>query len=315
MSAPIRGLHHVTATVDDAQRDLDFAVGALGQRLVKRTVNFDNPGVYHFYYGDEVGHPGTIWTTFPYRGMGVSPGAHGAGQVTVTSFSVPSGSSAAWKTRLTALGIDARETAAPFGAPAIIVTDPSGLILELTEDARDQRGPWTATVDAATAIRGLHRVTLSVADPAPTVAFMHEFLGFALVNEAEGVHRLGIEGDAPGRIVDVVPSSEPRGRNGLGTVHHVAFAIDDADDQLRLRAELLKRGVQVTPVMDRNYFRSIYFREPGGVLFEVATTSPGFTVDEPVTALGRGLKLPPSEEPRRDTIAAGLPAVIVPGAT
>src|SRR5436190_1015836 len=215
----ILGLHHVTATVDEAQPDLDFCLDALGLRLVKKTVNFDNHHVYHFYYGDERGTPGTIWTTFPYKGRGVPIGRKGAGQITVTSFSVPSSSLDFWKARL--------------------------------------RG------------RGL-----------------------TVVDEAEGRTRVAVNGDAPGKTIDVVhaPDADPA-MNGLGTVHHVAMAIADGDQQLRMREELERYGCRVTEVRDRCYFTSIYFREPGGVLFEVATVPPGFTIDEDVASLGRTLRL------------------------
>lgn len=313
MDFPILGLHHVTATVDDAQADLDFGIDALGLRLVKKTVNFDNHGVFHFYYGDERGRPGTIWTTFPYRGRGVRPGVKGAGQITVTSFSVPAGTLDFWKKRLRAHGLDVKDAPPRFGEESILVTDPSGLDIELMANARDTRAPWTGpSVDVApdAAVRGLHSVTLLVRDVAPTVALMRDLLGFEVVNEMEGRVRVAVNGDAPGKTIDVVHDADAVGaRNGLGTVHHVAMAITDADEQLRLRAEIERRGIGVTPVMDRQYFRSIYFREPGGVLFEVATMQPGFAIDEPVSDLGRGLKLPPWEEPNRTEIEAALPVV------
>lgn len=310
MAYPILGLHHVTATVDDAQADLDLYIRALGLRLVKKTVNFDNHGVYHFYYGDEVGTPGTIWTTFPYKGRNVRVGTRGAGQIAITSFSVPSASLDDWKRRVEEHGFRVSEAPARFDQNSILVNDPSGLQTELVGDDRDARTPWTgADVNEDMAIRGLHSVTMYVHDPAPTIAFMHDTLGFEVSREEGACHRLTVNGNLPGRTIDVVESSGPAGVNGLGTVHHVAMAIDDPDEPVRLRDELLARGVHVTPLMDRQYFRSIYFREPGGVLFEVATTAPGFAVDEPVANLGRALKLPPWEEPNRAAIEAVLPAV------
>ena len=311
MSFPILGLHHVTATVDDAQADLDFSAGALGLRLVKKTVNFDNHGVYHFYYGDEAGKPGTIWTTFPYRGRGVIVGTKGAGQITVTSFSVPEGSLDFWKKHLRERGFTVSDAPPRFGEESIVVTDPSGLAIELVANARDTRTPWRSTgVDARAAVRGLHSVSLLVRDPAPTIALLRELLGFDVVNEMEGRSRVAVNGDAPGKTFDIVAAPDaPAAKNGLGTVHHVAMAIGSADEQLRLREELVRRGVQVTQVMDRQYFQSIYFREPGGVLLEVATTRPGFAIDEPLEELGRGLKLPPWEEPNRAEIEAALPSI------
>lgn len=314
MAHPILGLHHVTATVDRAQDDLDFCVGALGLRLVKKTVNFDNRHVYHFYYGDERGTPGTIWTTFPYHGRNVRTGVKGAGQVTATSFSVPAPSLQYWASRLEDRGLRVRDGRTPFGEDAIEVVDPSGLAIELRGTRQDTREPWTAGVPADAAVRGVHSVTLTVQEPAGTVAFMTEVLGFRTVNEAEGRIRLGLAGAEPGKIVDIAHDPNvTRGANGLGTVHHVAFAIGTAEEQLRVRDDLIARGVNVTDVMDRQYFRSIYFREPGGVLFEVATVQPGFTFDESLPCLGQDLKLPPWEEPNRGLIEAGLAKVAVPG--
>jgi len=310
MSSPILGLHHVTATVDDAQEDLDFSVDTLGLRLVKKTVNFDNHFVYHFYYGDEVGRPGTIWTTFPYKGRGVPVGAKGAGQITVTSFSVPAGSLDTWKTRLRQRGYTVTDAQPRFGEESILVTDPSGLVIELVATDADTRTPWTtADMDARSAVRGLHSVSLEVRDPRRTVDFMCEMLGFEVVNEMEGRIRVAVNGDGPGKSMDIVHAGDAAwAKNGLGTVHHVAMAIGSDDDQLKIRDELVGRA-NVTEVRDRQYFRSIYFREPGGVLFEIATIRPGFPVDEPVPDLGRGLKLPPWEEPYRPQIEAQLPNV------
>ena len=313
MKFPIVGLHHVTATVNDAQQDIDFSVDALGLRLVKKTVNFDNHGVYHFYYGDERGTPGTIWTTFPYADRGVAVGEKGAGQVTVTSFSVPAASLDVWRKRLRERNFAVTDMPARFGEESLRVIDPSGLIMELVGTNRDVRQPWVGGGLAPNdAVRGLHSVTMSVRDPAPTIAFMNDLLGFEVVNEAEGRTRVAVNGDEPGKTIDIVhaPDLAPA-RNGLGTVHHVAMAITDGDEQLRLREEIVRRGLAVTPVMDRQYFTSIYFREPGGVLFEVATMRPGFAIDETVDALGTALKLPPAAEPNRATIEAQLPAIHV----
>jgi glyoxalase family protein len=307
---PILGLHHVTATVDDAQADLDFGIDGLGLRLVKKTVNFDNHGVYHFYYGDERGTPGTLWTTFPYKGRGVRVGVKGAGQVTMTSFSVPAGSLDEWKARLRARGFTVTDTPPRFGEESIVVSDPSGLAMELVANDRDERAPWQAGVPVDTAVRGLHSVTMTVRDPKPTVDFMADLLGFEVVNEMDGRIRVAVNGDEPGKTIDIAHSPDiTAAANGIGTVHHVAMAITDGDEQRRLRDEIVRRGLQVTPVMDRQYFTSIYFREPGGVLFEVATLKPGFAIDEPVGELGRGLKLPPDAEADRAAIEGVLPIV------
>jgi glyoxalase family protein len=310
--SPIRGLHHVTATVSAAQDDLDFAAGALGLRLLKKTVNFDNHHVYHFYYGDERGTPGTIWTTFPYHGHGVPVGRKGAGQITATSFSVPAGSITFWKARLSDRGIDVREGETRFAETSIVCVDPSGLVIELVADDRDDRQPWTGSVPRESAIRGLHSVTMTIPSPGKTIEFMTGVLGFEVVGQTTGRTRLGVNGDEPGKRMDIVhPADAPLAVNGLGTVHHVAMAVPDEEDQLRMREELLRLGYRVTPVLDRQYFRSIYFREPGGVLFEIATMQPGFTVDEPLDQLGQSLKLPSWEEGNRPLIERGLAPVTI----
>jgi glyoxalase family protein len=308
MKHPILGLHHVTATVNDAQADLVFYRTTLGLRLVKKTVNFDNHNVYHFYYGDERGSPGTIWTTFPYKGWGVPPGQHGEGQITITSFSVPTSSLGFWKARLGERGLEVQQEASAFGEEVIAFSDPSGLTIQLVASP-DRRAPWSGgDVTPGDAIRGLHSVSLAVSAPAATVALLTGVLGFEVVDEREKQIRLAVNGKEPGKTIEVRHSSgAPRGRNGVGTVHHVALAIDEGDQQLRLREELLGRGLSVTDVLDRQYFQSIYFREPGGVLLEVATMRPGFTVDEALNQLGGELKLPPWEEPHRATIERGLP--------
>ncbi|MEO8619758.1 MAG: ring-cleaving dioxygenase [bacterium] len=311
MSFPILGLHHVTATVDDAQADLDFVREAIGLRLVKKTVNFDNRGVYHFYYGDERGTPGSLWTTFPYKTRNVPTGIKGAGQVTVTSFSVPTGSLDSWKTRLRGRGFTVADAPPRFGEESIVITDPSGLNIELVATGDDMRTPWLDTdIGAESAIRGIHSVTMTVDDPAPTLAFMREWFGFGVADEMNGRQRVSVNGVGPGKSVDILKSPDGlRAKNGVGTVHHVAMAIADAREQLQLREALITRGIDVTPVMDRSYFQSIYFREPGGVLFEVATLAPGFAVDEPLEQLGHGLKLPPWEESKRKEIEDALPPI------
>jgi glyoxalase family protein len=308
MKHPILGLHHVTATVNDARADLDFYRDALGLRLVKKTVNFDNHNVYHFYYGDERGSPGTIWTTFPYKGWGVPPGQHGEGQITVTSFSVPSRSMDSWKTRLSQRALEVQEDTSPFGEESIAFTDPSGLTIRLVA-SDDSRAPWQGSgVSAEQAIRGLHSVSLNVATPTATVALLTEVLGFQVVDERKNHIRLAVNGNEPGKTFELRHGlGGGPARNGVGTVHHVALAIDGADQQLRLRKELLGRRLGVTDVLDRQYFQSIYFREPGGVLLEVATIRPGFTADEALSELGQKLKLPPWEEPHRTSIERGLP--------
>ena len=311
MDALIGGLHHVTATVTDAQEDLDFYVGLLGQRLVKKTVNFDNPGVYHFYYGNEAGTPGTIMTTFPYKGMGVRTGTNGAGQIDITSFSAPASAMTFWRRRLAAVGIPFTDAPTPFGEEALLFDDPSGLHIRVVGTARDDRVPWVRDdIGAEHAIRGIHSVSLHVRHPQVTAELLTRMMDSTQVGEEEGITRFSMGDSRPGTIVELVDASDaPVAVNGLGTVHHVAFAVATPEDQLRMRRELLALGLQVTDIMDRQYFTSIYFREPNGVLFEIATLPPGFAVDEPLERLGTGLKLPPWEEPRRALIESHLPTV------
>lgn len=313
MASPIRSLHHVTATVNEAQPDLDFYVRLLGLRLVKKTVNFDNHHVFHFYYGNEQGQPGTIMTTFPYHGHGVPPGRIGAGQVTVTSFSVPADSLPAWRERLAAHGVTIKAEGVRFGEPFLTVDDPSGLAIELI-GTTDPRAPWTGgSVDAAIAVHGIHSVTLAIQSPARTLDLLQGPLGFAHRGTEGGRHRLTVGAGGGGHQVDILEApSLPAGWNGLGTVHHVAFAIGTGAEQLAIREELLRLGFHVTEVRDRQYFTSIYFREPGGVLYEIATLPPGFAVDEAPAALGTALKLPPWEEPHRALIEKGLPPIVHP---
>ncbi len=311
MVHPILGLHHVTATVDDAQSDLDFCLDLLGMRLVKKTVNFDNHHVYHFYYGNERGTPGTIWTTFPYKDHGVRAGRKGAGQVVTTSFAVPASSLDFWRERLESHGAEVKGLATRFGENGVATVDPSGLGFELIGTEHDIREPWTGNgVDAPQAIRGLHSVTMVVRAVGPTLDLMTKVLGYKVVNEGDSRTRVAVGGNAAGHFIDIVEDADAvPAINGIGTVHHVAMAISSGDEQLRLREELLQMGLAVTDVRDRCYFQSVYFREPGGVLFEVATIQPGFTVDEPLSSLGRDLKLPPWEEPYRKAIEPGLAAV------
>jgi glyoxalase family protein len=319
MTPSILGLHHVTATVDDAQADLDFCLEALGLRLVKKTVNFDNHHVYHLYYGDERGTPGSIWTTFPYHNRGVPVGRKGAGQVTVTSFSVPAGSLDRWKARLRARGVSVADVEPRFGEASLAVCDSTGLRFELIATDRDRRTPWIPgsqapgsgdALDSGTAIRGLHSVTIAVRTPQRTLDLMTGLLGYSVVDETEGRIRVAVNGDLPGHIFDIVhDTNAPPAMNGLGTVHHVAMATSTDEEQRQIRAELIRWGCAVTEVRDRCYFKSIYFHEPGGVLFEVATLQPGFLIDEPLSSLGRDLKLPPWEERYRPDIERGLAPV------
>jgi glyoxalase family protein len=311
MDKLVRSLHHVTATVNDAQEDLDFYTMVLGLRLVKKTVNFDNHNVYHFYYGNESGTPSTIMTTFPYKGWGVPEGTKGAGQIRVTAFSVPATALDFWKRRLRTHGVEVHDESPRFGEDVVSFADPSGLVLELVATRRDERAPWvTNDIGPAHAIRGIHSVAMLVRSPAPTVQLMTQVLGFDVANEEAARTRVASNGDRPGHVIDIVSAPEaPAAVNGLGTVHHVAMAVADDDEQLRMRGELVRLGYRVTEVRDRQYFRSIYFREPGGVLFELATVPPGFAIDETLPCLGQDLRLPPWEEPHRREIETKLPVL------
>jgi glyoxalase family protein len=309
MSHLIPGIHHVTATVGESLPDLKFYAETLGLRLVKKTVNFDNRQVYHFYYGNQLGEPGTIMTTFPYAGQQVRKGLIGSGQVGVTGFSVPVGSLLTWEKRLQAAGV-ASERAERFQTPELRFKDPAGLNLLLIE-AVDERAAWLGGgMGEAVAIRGFHSATLWVTELAPMADFMAEFFGWKLLGQEGDTHRFVGAEDLPGNLVDIreLPQLE-RGKNGLGTVHHLAFRIGSEAEQLSLREKLLTQGFRVTEVKDRKYFRSIYFRSPGGILFEVATVAPGFAVDESEAELGRELKLPEWEEPLRAEIEADLPEI------
>lgn len=308
------GLHHVTAIGGDPQRNADFYLRTLGLRLVKTTVNFDDPGTYHLYYGDQAGRPGSLLTFFPWRD--VPGGRRGNGQATTTSFSVPEGSLGWWKDHLEAAGVEA--TLVTTGADeedTLTFRDPDGLALALVAHPQgDPRDPWdTALVPAERAIRGLHSVTLSVASEDATAGMLVDDLGLRLAEERGNRFRFAAGDGGPGALVDVsVTPDAPRGLVAGGTVHHVAWRAPDEATQLSWREELVDRGVNVTSVLDRQYFRSIYFREPGGTLLEIATEAPGFGIDEPLLELGRALKLPPWLEPDRAQIEATLPALKLP---
>ena len=313
MVPDIQSLHHVTATVNDAQEDLDFYCRLLGLRLVKKTVNFDNRGVYHFYYGDRTGTPGTIMTTFPYKGMGVPAGRKGAGQITAIGFSVPPEGLDRWRSRLRSRQVSTTETTR-FGEAVIGLADPSGLAIELIGSESDRREPWTVgEVDDTIAIRGIHTLELTITDPVRSLALFNSLLGLTVLDREGSRTRIGVHGGGPGRTLDILaaPTAAP-GLNGLGTVHHLALAVATAEEQLSLREAVIALGIPVTEVLDRQYFQSIYFREPGGVLLEIATVSPGFLVDESPDGLGRALRLPPWEEANRAAIEAALPAVSHP---
>ena len=313
MTVPPSGLHHVTAIAGAPQANIDFYVSGLGLRLVKKTVNFDDPGTYHLYYGDEAGRPGSLITFFPWRG--VRPGVVGAGQSTSTAFSVPAGSMGWWQGHFAALGIETRLSGVSSTEERLLVRDPDGLHIELVASSTvDPRDPWdSASVPAEYAIRGQHSSVLTVRDPDATLATLTDDLGLRIIEQSGDRTRLAAGDGAPGSVVDVVGSHlAPDGLGAGGTVHHIAFRVPDAATQHLWREELADRGYQVTGILDRQYFTSIYFREPGGVLFEIATDTPGFDIDEPLLELGRALKLPPWLEPSREQIEHAVVPVTLP---
>ncbi|PSP97506.1 ring-cleaving dioxygenase [Halobacteriales archaeon QS_5_70_17] len=300
----VPGIHHVTAIAGDPRKNRAFYTGTLGLRFVKRTVNFDDPGTYHLYYGDEVGTPGTALTFFPFEGA--RQGRVGAGQTGATAFVIPEGAIDYWIDRFDERGVDREDPIERFGERVLPFRDPDSQPLELIEGATDEAvRPWTEEVPEASAIRGFHGVTLLSGDVEAT----------ARVLETMGYEQRGEEGDrtryrAPGDRAAVVDlAGADRGVQGAGTVHHVAFRTADGESQQAWRERLTDAGMRVTEVKDRRYFRSVYFREPGGVLFEIATEGPGFTRDEGLDDLGEELKLPPWLENDREAIAADLPAI------
>lgn len=305
------GIHHVTAIAGDPRRNLDFYGGVLGLRLVKKTVNFDDPDTYHLYYGDRVGNPGTIMTFFPW---GEAPrGRIGAGQLTVTSFSVPRDTLGFWMQRLVEQGIRFERPREKLGETVLTFEDPDGLRVELVA-ADDPRDGWAdGPIPAEHSVRGLHHATLLVEHSGRTVELLTRTLGLTRLGDEEGRTRFAAGEGGPGALVDVSDGTGfPDGSMGVGTVHHIAFRVRDGEQQLRMREKVERLGYGPTPVIDQQYFHSVYFREPGGVLFEIATDAPGFTADESEEHLGEELKLPPQHEPRRERLQKTLPPLEPP---
>jgi glyoxalase family protein len=307
----------VTAIASDPQANVDFYVAVLGLRLIKRTVNFDDPGTYHLYYGDGVGSPGTIMTFFPWPGA--TRGQVGTGQVSVTAFSIPPDSLDFWQERLTQHRVAFAGPGVRFDEQVVSFADPDGLPLELVAGAAadDRRGWIDGPVPSQHAIRGFFGVTLAEQGSGEgcrqTAALLTDGLDFRLVGRAGDRSRYAMGEGHPGALVDVLClAGASRGRIAAGTVHHVAWRTPDDGQQLAWRQRLSRFGMDVTPVRDRQYFHSIYFREPGGVLFEIATDPPGFTLDEPVDQLGHSLKLPAWLEARRSMLKSALPPLRLP---
>jgi glyoxalase family protein len=307
MNSPITGIHHVTAIASDPQRNVDFYTGLLGLRLVKKTVNFDDPSAYHLYYGDETGKPGSIVTFFYWPG-GAGRGRVGTGQVTRLSFSVPAASLDFWSERLQRNKVAATR-ATRFGEDVVTLSDPDGIAIELVAVANDPRAGWIgAEVGNDHAIRGLHTTEITVREAAPTEKLVANEMGYRLVKRDGERARFEAGAGGSGTYIDIIATHAlPSGLGGVGTIHHIAFRVAGDDEELFMQSRLADSGYSVSAVRDRTYFRSIYYRENGGVLFEIATDVPGFPDDESVDSLGTALKLPAQFERFRKDIEAALP--------
>jgi glyoxalase family protein len=302
------GIHHITAIAGDASRNLDFYTRVLGLRLVKKTVNFDDPGTYHLYFGDEAGTPGTILTFFPWAHS--AKGRNGVGMAQQTMFRVPESAIGYWTHRFVEKGVSHDAIEKRFGQSVLQFTDPDGMSLALVGVVgAESEAAWTGSdVPADDAIRGFYGIRLLLEDTKSTGAILTDVFGFTEEGNEVAVTRFVAQGTDTGGVVEI---REAKGflaaRMGRGSVHHVAFRAASDEEQAEMRKKLVeKHRIQATEQMDRNYFRSIYFREPGGVLFEIATDQPGFAVDEPVATLGQALKLPDFLEGQRKEIEAML---------
>ncbi len=314
MNLSITRLHHVTAIASDPQRNLDFYVGLLGLRFVKRTVNFDDPASYHFYFGDARGTPGTILTFFLWPGA--RRGIRGTGQIEATVFAIPANSVDYWLDRFKEHHVPAEKTSARFGEEVIRFADPDGLLIELSaSNSIAGVEPWSdSTVPIEHSLRGFHSVSAALEGYEHTAKLLTDAFGYRLVEQSGNRFRFAAPGEGRlGRIIDLlcVPDGSA-GRVAVGSVHHIAFRAHDDEEQRNWRHRLVELGYNVTPVIDRTYFHSIYFREPGGVLFEIATDPPGFSLDESVEELGNNLRLPPWLEPTRSQIEEILPPIKIP---
>ena len=303
------GLHHITAIAGDAQRNYDFYTKALGFRLVKKTVNFDDPQTYHFYFGDEIGNPGTILTFFPWAN--VRQGKNGAGMARVIGYSIPMGSLDFWKARFKKLSIR-YENRERFNEKQIAFQDPDGLWLTLIEAKQndEREGFETAEIKADVAIKGFHTVTLTQNNIKATAAILTEVFGYKQVEQEGNLYRYQTDAVKNAAIVDLLEMPQAqRGINAAGTNHHVAFRVKDEETLMAFREKIVARGLNITGKINRDYFFSLYFREPGGVLFEIATDNPGFATDETVENLGSSLQLPDQYKAMREQIERDLPKI------
>jgi glyoxalase family protein len=310
MKGRILGLHHITAIAGNALRNHDFYTRVMGLRLVKKTVNFDDPGTYHFYFGNETGAPGTLLTFFPWEHA--QKGVNSVGMATDIAFSVPEGSLGFWKDRLDGNGVAGTEHSDRFGESAISFTDPDGLgITLLVAASPDERQPWqTPQVPPTAATHGFHSTTLSLRKIDATASILTDIFGYRLLGQEGNRYRFITDAVPAAAVIDLleIPNGH-MGRSGTGTNHHIAFRVADDETQMAFREAILAKGLHITPQIDRDYFHSLYFREPGGVLFELATDNPGFTVDEPLAELGMHLKLPRQHEGMRAEIEKALPPI------
>jgi glyoxalase family protein len=309
MKATTAGLHHLTAIATDPQQNIDFYTGLLGLRLVKKTVNFDDPSAYHLYYGDESGTPGSIVTFFYWPGA--PRGRVGSGQTTAITFSAPISSLGYWSDRLQKHDVTA-ERRTRFGEDVLAFADPDGVPVEIVGVDGDNRAAWTgAGIPAEMALRGMHTAELTVRNAVPTEQLLTEVMGYRLVRRDGTRARFEAGPGGSGRLVDViVDAKSPRGTGGAGTIHHIAYRVADDNEQLQMQERIAGAGYQVSDVRDRDYFHSIYYREHGGILFEIATDVPGFAVDEPRESLGTALKLPRQIERFRTQIEEALPPLL-----
>ncbi|AKQ46977.1 diguanylate cyclase [Rufibacter radiotolerans] len=310
MENRILGLHHITAIAGSAKKNLDFYTKTLGLRLLKKTVNFDDPGTYHLYYGDEKGSAGTVLTFFPYEGA--RRGSSGTGMATSIGYAVPEGSFDFWMKRFEAHNVLYNKPSEKFGEKYLAFLDPDGLKLELVIPRNpDNRTPWTTQeVSADVATRGFHSVALTLKDIKATAAILTDIFGYTLLEKSGNRYRYITDAVAHAAIIDLVElPNEARGIGGAGTNHHIAFRVKDEATLMEFRKKVAAAGHNITEKIDRNYFYSLYFREPGGVLFEIATDNPGFGIDEEWDKLGSSLLLPPQYEASRAKIEAVLPSL------